>query len=459
MDKKMKKMKEIKILCPTAALGFGCPIESFEEGLRRMPDAIGVDAGSTDPGPYYLGTGQTILGWGPQKKDLELYLAAQQKHNIPLIIGSAGGPGCLSVLNETIRLIEDIARENNYKFKLAKIEADFDKDYLKKCVSEDKIKRFESLKDLSIEEIDSAENIVAQMGVEPLIEALKMGADVIIAGRAYDPAIFAALPIYKGFDPGLAFHMGQILECGAMAAEPASGADSILATIREDSFSIEPLNKDRRATVKSVAAHTFYENTNPVQLLFPGGMIDLSETTFEQETDRIVRISKTKFIAAEQYTLKLEGAKKVGSRAIFIAGIKDPIFIKSVDSIIEQAKNEAAKQLPYKIDEDYQLIFHTYGKNAVMGEREPNVDVIGHEIGLIGEAVAKTPEIAYAVCSFLHKILLHYPYEGRKQISGNLAFLYSPSNFNLGEVYEFNIYHLLETDEGLSQFPITITQL
>lgn len=452
-------MKEIKILCPSAALGFGCPTESFEEGLRRKPDAIGVDAGSTDPGPYYLGTGQTILGWGPQKKDLEIYLAAQQKLNIPLIIGSAGGPGCLSVLNETIRIIEEIAKENNYHFKLAKIEADFEKDYLKKCVVEDKIQRFENRTDLSTEEIDSAQHIVAQMGVEPLIEALKIGADVIIAGRAYDPAIFAALPIYKGFDPGLAFHMGQILECGAMAAEPASGADAILATIDADSFTIEPLNEARKATVKSVAAHTFYENTNPVQLVFPGGMIDLSETTFVQETERSVRIAKTKFIPAKQYTLKLEGAKKVGHRAVFIAGIKDPIFIKSVDSIIEQAKNEMVKQLPYKIDEDYQLIFHTYGKNAVMGDREPNVNFIGHEIGLVGEAVAKTQEIAYAVCSFFHKILLHYPYEGRKQISGNLAFLYSPSNFNMGEVYEFNIYHLLNVDEGVSQFPITISDL
>lgn len=455
----MNKMKEIKILCPTAALGFGCPIESFEEGLKRMPDAIGVDAGSTDPGPYYLGTGQTILGWGPQKKDLEIFLAAQQKHNIPLIIGSAGGPGCLSVLNETISIIEEIARDNNYHFKLAKIEADFDKNYLKKCVNEDKIQDFESRAKLTADEIDSSAHIVAQMGVEPLIEALKMGADVIIAGRAYDPAIFAALPIYKGFDAGLAFHMGQILECGAMAAEPASGADCLLATVSEGSFTIEPLNKARKATVKSVAAHTFYENTNPVKLLFPGGMIDLSETTFEQESERVVRIAKTKFIPAEQYTLKLEGAKKVGHRAIFIAGIKDPVFIKSVDSIIEQAKNEMAPQLPYTIDEDYQLIFHTYGKNGVMGDREPNVDAICHEIGLVGEAVAKTPEIAYAVCSFFHKILLHYPYEGRKQISGNLAFLYSPSNFNLGEVYEFNIYHLLEVDEGISQFPITITDI
>lgn len=452
-------MKELKILCPTAALGFGCPIESFEEGLKRKPDVIGVDAGSTDPGPYYLGRGQTILGWAPQKKDLEIYLAAQQKLNIPLIVGSAGGPGSQAVLDETINIIKEIAKENNYSFKLARIGADFDKEYLKDCVREDKIQIFETAGKLSVEEIDKSERIVAQMGVEPIIEALEMGADVIIAGRAYDPAVFAALPILKGFDPGLSIHMGQILECGAMAAEPAAGADSILATMTEDSFTVEPLNPDRRATIKSVAAHTFYENTNPVQLAFPGGMIDLSDTTFEQVTDRSVRIAKTKFIKADQYTLKLEGAKKVGYRTIFIAGIKDPIFIKSVDSIIEQAKNDIAAQLPYKIDEDYQLIFHTYGKNAVMGASEPNHDFIGHEISLIGEAVAKTQEIAYAVCSFFHKVLLHYPYEGRKQIAGNLAFLYSPSNFNLGEVYEFNIYHLLETDDPLSQFPISIEEL
>jgi hypothetical protein len=52
--------------------------------------------------------------------------------------------------------------------------------------------------------------------------------------------------------------------------------------------------------------------------------------------------------------------------------------------------------------------------------------------------------------------MLHYPYEGRKSIAGNLAFLYSPSDFDLGEVFEFNIYHLLEVDDPVSLFPITL---
>ncbi|MDG2090714.1 MAG: acyclic terpene utilization AtuA family protein [Gammaproteobacteria bacterium] len=452
-------MKEIKILCPTAALGFGCPAASFEAGLKRKPDVIGVDAGSTDPGPFYLGKGQTILGWGAQKKDLEIYLEAQQKHNIPLIIGSAGGPGSQEVLDETIRIVKEIASDKKYSFKLARIGSDFDKDYLKDCFAKNKIKLFETADELTVEEIDRAEHIVAQMGVEPIIEALKMEADVVIAGRAYDPAVFAALPILKGFDPGLAIHMGQILECGAMAAEPAAGADCLLATMSENSFTVEPLNQERKATIKSVAAHTFYENTNPVQLLFPGGMIDLSETTFEQVNERVVQIAKTRFVQSDQYTLKLEGSKKTGYRTIFIAGVKDPIFIQSVDDIIEQVKNDIALQLPYKQGDDYQIVFHLYGKNAVMGASEPNTDFTPHELGIVGEAIAKTQDIANSVCSFLHKVLLHYPYEGRKQIAGNLAFLYSPSFYNLGEVYEFNIYHLLEVDDPLAQFPITIEEL
>ena len=64
---------------------------------------------------------------------------------------------------------------------------------------------------LNPERIKSSERIVAQIGVEPIIAALKEDVDVVIAGRTYDPAVFAALPVMKGFDEGLALHMGKIL--------------------------------------------------------------------------------------------------------------------------------------------------------------------------------------------------------------------------------------------------------
>ena len=52
--------KEYKILSPTAILGYGFPEASFLRGLDEGPDLIAVDAGSTDPGPYYLGSGKPL---------------------------------------------------------------------------------------------------------------------------------------------------------------------------------------------------------------------------------------------------------------------------------------------------------------------------------------------------------------------------------------------------------------
>jgi hypothetical protein len=452
-------MDELRILSPTGGLGYGFPEESLEEGLKRTPHLIGVDAGSTDPGPYYLGTGKPALSWEANKRDLELLLKAQQKLGIPFIIGSAGLSGAQPGLDRTIGIIRDIAKEKGFHVKLARIGSDMDKEFLKRSLAKGKIKIFEFAKALTAEAIDRSERIVAQMGMEPIIEALKMGADVIVAGRAYDPAVIAALPIMKGFDPGLAIHMGKILECGGMAAEPSAGADCMLGTIRPDHFDIEPLNRSRRCTVASVSAHTLYEKENPVKMFLPGGMIDLTETTFDSLSDRVVRVAKTKFIGSNQYTLKLEGATKVGYRSIFIAGARDPIFIREVDHLVGIVKENVKRGLPYSPGDDYQLLFHIYGKDGVMREWESAKDIRSHELGIVGEAVGRTQDIAHAVCTYAHGVMLHYPYEGRKSISGNLAFLYSPSDFDLGEVFEFTIYHLLEVDDPVSLFPITLENL
>ena len=49
--------KEMKILSCTGIVGYGFPEESFFAGVAQKPDLIACDAGSTDPGPYYLGAG------------------------------------------------------------------------------------------------------------------------------------------------------------------------------------------------------------------------------------------------------------------------------------------------------------------------------------------------------------------------------------------------------------------
>ena len=78
--------EEFRILSATAILGYGFPKESFEEGMKRKPHLIAVDAGSTDPGPFYLGEGVSFTDRGAVKRDLEIMICAGIKENIPVVI-------------------------------------------------------------------------------------------------------------------------------------------------------------------------------------------------------------------------------------------------------------------------------------------------------------------------------------------------------------------------------------
>ena len=50
-------MAEAKVLVPAGMLGAGFTAESVDRGIALGADAIAVDGGSTDSGPYYLGLG------------------------------------------------------------------------------------------------------------------------------------------------------------------------------------------------------------------------------------------------------------------------------------------------------------------------------------------------------------------------------------------------------------------
>lgn len=452
-------MEEIRVLSPTAILGYGFPAESFKRGLAQKPDVIAVDAGSIDPGPYYLGAGVSFTDRHAVSRDLEYILTAGRQWGIPVIIGSAGGSGANPHLKWTVDIMKEISAKNRFTYKLACIKGEFEKDFILKAWQKDKIKILPPGSILEQRDIERSTHIVGQMGVEPLIKALELGAEVIVAGRCYDPAVFAALPLLRGFDAGLALHMGKILECAAIAAAPGSGSDCMMGYLRKDHFLLEPLNPMRKCTTTSVAAHTLYEKSNPYLLPGPGGVIDLTGASFEQYNERVVKVSGSRFKPSECYSIKLEGAQPVGWRTISIAGARDPSFIQQVDAIIkgvEKAVSENFAEIPR---ERYGLSFHVYGKNGVMGDLEPQQEITSHELGMIIEAVAESQELANTICSFARSTMLHYGYPGRITTAGNLAFPYSPSDIKMGQVYQFNIHHLLEVEDPLSVFPIEVIEI
>ena len=450
--------EEFRILSTTAILGYGFPKESFDEGMKRKPDLIAVDAGSTDPGPFYLGEGVSFTDRGAVKRDLEIMICAGVKENIPVVIGTAGGSGAKPHLEWCADIIREIAKEHDLHFKMAMIHADMDKEEMKKALTEGKISPLEPAPQLTVEDIDATTNIVGQMGIEPIMKALDSGVQVVLAGRAYDPTVFAAPAIRKGYDKGLAIHLGKILECASICAVPGSGSDCMFGYLGEDYFRVEPLSSARKCTTLSVAAHTLYEKTNPYILPGPGGHLDLAETTFEQDSENTVKVKGTRYVTAPQYTIKLEGAKCIGYRTVSVAGTRDPIMISKIDDIVEGVRARAAdnyRDKGYK----YNLNFTIYGKNGVMGDLEPVKDAHPHELGIVIEVVADTQEQADTICASARSTMLHYGYEGRRATAGNLAFPFSPSDFHAGRVYVFSMYHIIEVEDPTSLFPIDIVTL
>ncbi len=450
--------EEFRILSTTAILGYGFPKESFEEGMKRKPDLIAVDAGSTDPGPFYLGEGVSFTDRGAVKRDLEIMITTGIRENIPVVIGTAGGSGAKPHLEWCADIIREIAKEHDLHFKMAMIHADMDKEEMKKALAEGKISPLDPAPQLTAEDIDATTNIVGQMGIEPIMKALDSGVQVVLAGRAYDPTVFAAPAIRKGYDKGLAIHLGKILECASICATPGSGSDCMFGYLGEDYFRVEPLSPVRKCTTLSVAAHTLYEKTNPYILPGPGGHLDLTNTTFEQDSENKVKVKGSRYVTAPKYTIKLEGAKCIGYRTVSVAGTRDPIMISKIDDIVEGVRARVAdnyRDKGYK----YSLNFTIYGKNGVMGDLEPVKDAHPHELGVVIEVVASTQEQADTICASARSTMLHYGYEGRRATAGNLAFPFSPSDFHAGRVYVFSMYHIIEVEDPTLLFPIDIVTL
>lgn len=444
-----------KILSPCGILGYGYPIDSFMRGIAEKPDALVVDAGSTDAGPHKLGAGVPIVSKQSCKKDLIPLITQGILHKIPVIIGSAGGSGAKKHVHWTLDIIQEIIKEHNLgPIKIAIIWGDIPDDIVKERLAEGKVMPLGKIvPPLTDAIIDKTNGIVAQMGEQPIIEALNNGADIVLCGRAYDPSPFAAPAISAGYDPALAYHLGKILECAALCCDPGTTKDCMLGILYDDCFEVMPLNPVRKCTKVSVAAHTFYEKDHPYILKGPGITLDLSGCLFEELGQGKVRVTGSKMSYDTVYKIKLEGAMPAAFRTFVIAGIRDPLLIQDLESVEALVKAQVQNYFEEYDPTTYSINFINYGINGVMGDIEP-LKNRGHEVCVLMEVLADTQEQASTICSSLRSTFLHYGYDGRKSTAGNLAFPYAPSDVEFGCVYQFSVYHLMEVADGNELFKI-----
>jgi hypothetical protein len=446
-------MKEIRLLSTSAILGYGFPEESLRAGLERKPDMIGVDGGSVDPGPHYLGSGKPFCSVMAIRRDLRLMLRAAISQKIPLVIGTCGGAGGEPHLQTVVSLVREIAREEDLHFKMAVIHAEQEKPELIRRIKAGTIRPLAHQPDLTPETVERATRVVGMMGPEPFMAALDEGAQVILAGRSSDPAPWSAMAMRAQLPPAPAWYAGKMLECGATPSIP-KGHDCLFVTVREDHVECEPTNPARRCTPLSIANHSLHENSSPIHHIEPGGMLDTSDCRFEAVSDRAVRISGMRWEPAPVYTVKLEGVELAGYRAITICGTRDQLLIGRLDNFLETVRGYVTeKAAAFGASPDrYKLTFRVYGRDGVMGVREPVKEIASHELGFVVEVVADTQEIANAVLGIARTNLLHTDYPGRLSREGNMAFPFSPSDIEVGPMYRFSVYHVAELDDPRELF-------
>lgn len=437
----------VRILTPNAMLGYGYVPAHFWLGIERYrPHAIVVDSGSTDGGPYKLALGKMTCARQSYERDLSHMLQAAYHYGIKVLIGSAGGSGSNKHVDGMLEIINDICKREGYRFKTAAIYSGVTREHMSEHLAKGTVRPCGPVPDLTQREIDSAADMVAQIGVEPYLTALQDGADIIVAGRSYDPAPFAAFGQFHGIEAGVAWHCGKIMECGGICAVPKGR--SMLATLHKDPdcFDLVPLNLTERCTPLSVAAHTLYEKTRPDLLPGPGGVLHLDGATYEQLPDnRTVRVRGAQFVPNE-YNVKVEGAEIVGFRTIFIGGVRDPILISQIDKFLDAVHTYTSNLFPALRDGECQLLWHKYGANAVMGPLEP-VKTPAHELGIMGEVVAPSQDLADAIANSARTSCLHMPYEGQLATTGNFASPLTPLEQPCGPVARFSIYHLIPCPE------------
>jgi hypothetical protein len=449
-------MSDVTVITPVGCVGNrGVDPAALAIAMDRYgPHALAMDAGSMDCGPWYLGAGKEH---GPSiniDHDLEVVIGAGLKARTPVIIGSAGGSGGSRHVDVTIRRIKRIAALHGWHFKLAVVYSDIPNDHLvKRAAGRATVPGTQSLADgspLRTEEVVASASIVAMMGVEPIIDALKTGADVVLCGRASDAAVIAAYPVWKGCDPGLSYHMGDIMECGESAAEEirptlrglTHNRIPIVGTIGKDSFVLRPALDSLACTPDSCLMHSFYERSNFRLARFPGGTLDRTDARYEAVDENSTRVSGAKF-RREPYSVLLEGVKRVGFRSLFIFAVRTPRMIEQLDQILLEV--DAIEQRLFGASGDLRIHWHQFGKNAVLQKAE--MDSGTPEVGVIADVVASTQELAHDVAYDLLTRISFWRYPGRTTTAGNTAMTFSPAVFDGGEVFELSVYHTIDIDD------------
>ncbi|MFI5592189.1 acyclic terpene utilization AtuA family protein [Amycolatopsis sp. NPDC051758] len=442
----------VGILVPAGMIGAGFAAETVDRGLALGADVIAVDGGSTDSGPFYLGSGTPKTSTAAVARDMRLLLRAAAKAHIPLIVGSCGTSGADSGVDWLAAITAEILAADGLDLTVATIYSEQDPAFLQRRLDEGAIHPLPPLGPLDRTTLDSCVRVVGMMGHEPIEAALHAGADVVLAGRATDTAVAAAFALMKGMPPGPVWHAAKIVECGGQCTtNPRSGG--VFARIDRTGFTIEPLDPAASCTPTSVAAHMLYETANPFRMREPAGTLDVSGAGYRAVDDRVVRVEGSVFEPAAQHTIKLEGARLTGYETMSFTAIRDPHILAGIEdwaALLRKVLVERVQQTLALGEGDYEFDIRLYGHNAILEDLDP-ATAPAREVGVLLLVHAADQATATAVAKIANPLMLHLPTMDMAYLP-SLAFATSPAETERGPAYEFVLNHVVDAESPTAMF-------
>jgi len=126
-------------------------------------------------------------------------------------------------------------------------------------------------------------------------------------------------------------------------------------------------------------------------------------------------------------------------------GIRDPYTLSRLDDVIAWSRHKLVERYGAPEQRGYQVYFHVYGRDGVMGALEPRA-VIGHEVGIVVEAVAATAEAAETICALASRNLFYGRLPDVKGTAGGASF-FSDEVFRARPAYEWTLNHVITLDD------------
>jgi hypothetical protein len=448
-----------RVLIPSGALGLGYDKAALERGIAAGPDIIAIDGGSTDSGPSYLGRGVSKYSRASTRVEWQGLIEARVRAGVPLVLGTAGTCGADSAVDWLVGITREIAEATGQRLKIAVLKSGQSAETVVQALRDGRIMPLTPAPDIDEALIESCTNIVALAGAEQIAAALATGADIVIAGRTTDTAIIAARPLSDGCSPGGAWHGAKIGECGALCTtNPASGV--IMVDFDADGFTVQPLSETARATPHTVSAHMLYENSDPFILYEPGGHLDVTGATYTAPDKRSVRVTGSKWVPSDSYTVKLEGARMAGYQTISLALIRDAHYVAHAQDWCDDIHRRTTEKVLDRLSVtrgDFNIELRLIGQNATLGELEANL-VTPAEIGVLGIVTARTEALAEEIGKMLNPYLLHHSLTEEEEMP-TFAFPFSPAEVQRGAIYEFCLNHVMRIANPMDAFRLDVIEV